>query len=445
MKNVFIFLFIGILFLPTLVNAQDEYINEFNEPDEKVVLDSSWFFLTNDGVERKINVYKYCNEKCIFVIFDIQNKIPLDDEKSKAFFQNFKLKEYVDDERLNENLYSADFEDSLTCNLLAPRFGEEAQNLVMQVSAEKIAPEILPKNAAKIIKIIYHSGKKVGIVSKPTVAIIIVGASCIGSDALKSVASSTLSSCKNYVTNLRENKAYQGQFEDLNNCHSDAISKLGITLNTPDVLFQHVETQTSNIITDIITEVENAFCNLQKMVGFNCTTATAKQKKSIHDKLVTQIQELEKAKPYMDSISSEAEKLELDSSKRITQKFHESKSVTDDLMIKIVQASDMMKHEIFGLDYTWVLNLFTKPEFDYTNAKSNLGLATSKLSNSLQLQSLYKFNSASTLGVEGIKYADTALTEIAIENSKPRSIKLEIILIPIVMILFIAILFKQIF
>jgi hypothetical protein len=327
----------------------------------------------------------------------------------------------------------------LTCQLLAPRFSGEFQNLVVQVAAEKVAPEILPKNAAKIVEVLYQNGEEVGIVSKPNVAILIVGASCIGSDALKSVATSTLSSCKNYISNLRENKAYQGQAEDLNNCHSDAISKLGITLYTPDVLFQHVETQTKNVITSAVTNVKNALCNFQKSIGINCTSETAKPDKSIHDQEVSQIQELEKSKPDMSSISMYAESLTIDSSKRIAQKSTESEGAKTSLITKMGQASDAMKHEIFGLDYTWVLNFFMRPEFDYSNTKSNLSLASNKLSDSVQLQGQYKFNSAIALAADGLKYADTALTAVTLENSKPRSIKPEIVLIGVIILAFVVI------
>lgn len=185
--------------------SAESYINEFNEPNEQANQLDSWTYITADGTSRNIDVYRYCDVGggCSIVIFDTKNVNELSIEQSKSFFENYKLKEYVNNNQISESLYSIDFgKESLTCEYIAPKFPEEEKNAAIEVGAEKIAPEILPSKAGTLVKSLYTAGKEIGLVKDANFPALLLGASCIGGDYLETTSSILLkflpSVCRQY-------------------------------------------------------------------------------------------------------------------------------------------------------------------------------------------------------------------------------------------------------
>lgn len=63
---------IALAFSTSTVNAQSSHLGEFSESGDISELYGQWKYLTQDGLQRTIDVYKYCqNQACLFVPYDI--------------------------------------------------------------------------------------------------------------------------------------------------------------------------------------------------------------------------------------------------------------------------------------------------------------------------------------------------------------------------------------
>jgi len=432
-----------ILVLSPYIKAQDEYINEFNISNEQVRLDSTWAYLTKEVIQRQINVYRYCSSSsynfygsipfssksnCILVIFDIQNKIAMDPDQTEDFFQNYKLKEeLINTGKLNENSYTiGEYEKSLTCGFFAPKFGEEAGKLVIEVGIEKVLPEILPKNAKTLVLEIYDTGKEIGLVKSPEVAILVLGASCTGGEFLERVALSTLTSCQSYIKNLERNYAYEGQAKDLLECHNDAIEKLDLAKKSPNVLLQHVEVQAGSLYNKIRGRIQSILCNT---FGFWCDSPPMKIEQSSLQKLEMQIQKLQQATPNSGTIAQDARSLASSSFSRIIQKSNETNASINFLNQYIQVAKKKIDRKSVSL------NLIYTPSYDFTNAEYKINIAEQKLKEAELLRDQYKFNSAIRTANEGQRFVEESLADIVQEENKLRSFRTESIILIVLFII----------
>jgi len=412
-KGIVIIFLITLIALPPCL-SQGEYLYEFNNDDEVSELDSSWTYLTSDGIQHRIDVYRYCKDsECILVIFDISNKIILNRSQTISFFDNYKLKGMMREEGISTALYDISFERSITCDFIAPKFKEEVKNVAVKVTAEEILPHLLPKNATELVSTIYKAGKDIGIVKSPNVGILVLGASCYGGDFLENIAYSTLTSCKYYVENLENNKAYEGQIEDLIGCHQEAISKLDLAKKSPDVLMQHIETGAGNIIKKIEYDVGSTACNVLGIFGKKCNVNDQKFDESSYTRIVSRIQKMEEKRIDSTEINSWSCSVTDISMERLEQKRKDSMIHLSMLSNRIETIENELKeYNKFDGVYLMILNLLKKPAYNFTEVEINLDEANGKYYDARNFYDQHKYNSAIKKTEEGMNLLNSSSLDI---------------------------------
>jgi hypothetical protein len=426
------FLIVVILVLPsfiTSVRGESGYIDEFSEPKETAEVDSEWAFVTQDGKQRSIEVYKYCTgDNCVFVPFDVQNNALLDDNQTLAFFEDFAMKQILPPMILTNVAYSpgALGQGSLVCNFTAPRLDSEAKALVLQLTAEEIAPHLLPKNAARLVLRIYEAGEDVGLVESPSVPVLVLSASCVAGDFFESLAASALVTCHALVGDIRNNRAYQGQFEDLMGCHDDAVSKLEMAKNSPDILTQHLETVGYNWLQEQFAALAEWFCNI---VG--CGRPEVKIEESHYEEVLNQLLVLDNIKESYAGAGPVARELFSGYKARIELKKQEVATTVGSLDGQISSLeSSLWRYNAFE----GILDFFLKPDYQLSDANGHLAMAKNLDQQAISLQTAFKFNSAETAAKAGIESATQASQALTAQENAERHLDLNSIEIVVFML-----------
>jgi len=440
-KIFFVLSLILIATIPNIANAQD-YSNEFNEPNEQVSKLGTWTYLTADKIERTVDIYQYCGTSCILVLFDVRDNVPLTSSQTESFFENYQLKQIVDKGQLSESTYTISYSNPPICQVFAPEFFVESKNLAVQVAAEKILPDVLPKNAGKIVAAAYEAGENFGIVDSVNVPILLIGASCVGGDALEVRASSILTSCQYYVKNLEKSYSYEGQAQDLENCHAEAIQNLELNQGNPKIIYSHIQTQAGNIMSQVNSTLQSLGCDLSKVFGGNCTVQGPVIQKSDLDKLETQIKNLQNVGTYVNSVTNSSQSLSTDSTKRISLKSGEAVSAIISLNSSIASDQNLISsfNDYFGLKLLW-LNLFYTPGYDFSSNQYEIGLASQKLTTSEQLFGQYRFNTAMIAAYDGQKDAMNTNSAIIAEINKQRNINYFNVFVAVIVLVVLLVLF----
>lgn len=414
----FIGLMVLILVLLPSVSAYGDYKDEFNESGESATFEGSWAYLTNDGVFRDIEVYKYCSSKCVYVLFDVGNTKDLNTEISSDFFESFLLKTLISDGGINEGMYIVEYTDkSITCDYIAPKFTPEVKNLAVDITTGKIIPDLLPKNAKNSFLQLREIGKEIGLIKSANIPIIVIGAFCIGSDLAESSAMSTLNTCRVIIQNIKANKAYEGQAEELAGCHSQAMSNLNMLKLAPNNLFNYVETGASNVAKDVVNTGGETWCLVTSFITHtNCSTQKPQYDVSNIDKLSSKINELQMNTPKIDI--SNSQRMATESSNRIVKK---KKEVSDAASALKNRTGRLDKNITENSKSDLVRGFFQKP-YDFTDAKERYNTAYGELNQAEILSNSFKFNSALTLIGQANSHISQAEDSFARILSKGREI-----------------------
>lgn len=417
-KNLLFTTICLVLLSLSTVGAYDDYQNEFNDPGEQGTLGGSWIYLTKDGIYRQVDVYRYCSPNCIHVIFDVKNNVPLDPSASSNFFESFLLKNEISSGKLTETMYAIDLSDSsITCNYMSPKFIPEANNYVIETTSEKIIPEMLPQNSKKVFLKVVELGKGFGIIKEANVPILVIGASCIGSDLMESSASSTLNSCKSVIQNIRVNATYEGQAEDLIGCHNQAILGLNSVRSSPDNFYGYLETSALNLGKRTLTKLQTGWCSLVNIIKPNsCSVQNPVYGTSTYERLSLEINGLQRNTPNLDI--NGAQKLSTDSSQRIERKRTEVSQFKDAIALKLQQ----VKMDVDEYSKPNIINDILFKPYDFTEAKGYYESADRKIAEAEPLIKKFKFNSASPILVAADGYASQANLSFQQESSKVREL-----------------------
>lgn len=397
---------------------QTDYLNEFSEGGERSGLLSSWEYVTQDGAHRTIAIFEYCALSCVLIPFDVENHALLNDQQTLRFFENLALQQMLVNAAITEGTYS-DIplgKGSVVCNFTAPRLDIEVKALTLQVLATDVLPRMLPKNAGRIVETIYDAGETVGIVKSTSVPILLLGASCVAGDYLENLATSALVTCALLIQNVRNNRAYEGQFEDLMNCHSEALARLNLARYSPDLLTQHVETQAQNWLMQLASAISNWFCQFS-----GCKTTQPTTVQSNYDKALTELSVIQDLNQTYIRVAPKAQDLFNAYRFRIALKVQETNKALSDLNSEISRLNSRLSGytALNGL-YTSVLNLVKTPGYDFSAAVANQTLASQFYHNAESLNSTYVFNSAIRTANTGITYAANGMNAVTQEEAIPQ-------------------------
>jgi hypothetical protein len=419
----FALLLIGLAFSILIVQtqAQPDYLNEFTEPgDTTASIYATWEYVTQDGVQRTIDVYKYCkSQTCILVPFDIKNHALLTDKQATEFFENLVLREMLPSQEVTAGTYSSGAlnRGSITCNLTVPRFEIEAKAYALQEVVEVVLPNLLPKNAAKIVQAMYDLGETAGVVKSATVPILVLGASCIGGDYLERLATSALVTCQMLLQNVRNKLSYEGQYEDVMNCHTEALQRLQQARYSPDILSQHLETQAKNILERWWTDF------LNWIAGPSGNKVEANITESNYEKVAGELSTIQEFNQTFAGVPPLSQSDFGGYKTRIELKVREANSAITGLNSALSDLnSRLSRYTGWGGAYTSILNFFYTPGYNFSAAVANQSLASRSYEDAKSLNSTYRFNSAVESATAGIRYAANAISALNEETASIQSL-----------------------
>ncbi len=419
-KEILVMAFLAIMMIPPTVCAS-VYQTEFNNPDEKTRTVSSWQYETKDGGLQWVDVYEYCKDTdCILVAFDTLNKKELSNQECSGFFQNYNLQQEIDKGNLNEDVYALQSDHSITCDFFVPQFPDQLKAGTIEVTADKILPELLPKNLGALVTKVYSLGKDLELIDSVNPTVLVLGASCLGGEYFENIAFSTLESCKASVKNLKAYKAYEGQPEDLFNCHKKAIDNLNLAKNSPNLLTQNLEVQLSNTGKEAQYQVDSASCKLLGWLTGPCDPLKQALDVSSLDKFISKVNTLGDIKIDIAGIKSESGQQSTTSTKRIADKSNEAANAISMLQSKIESEEEKLQ-EKNGLEIQ-LKNLVLAPAYDFSMAETEISKANQNKVNAELLKETYRFNSAAIQAKEGVFHAETASTLRYQEENKPRGL-----------------------
>ena len=407
---------------PVRSQTQVAYLGEFNEPNESLASLTTWQYITQDGRHRTITVFQYCADKCVLVPFDVENNELLSEPQAVAFFETYELRLLMPVVVMSPSEYSTDAlgRGSLVCNFTAPQLGNEAKSLTVDVMFNQVFPRLLPENAGKLVDAIYAAGEKVGVVRSANVPILLLGASCVAGDFLESLAASALATCSILLQNVRKLMAYEGQYDDIMKCHSQAIERLQLAKYSPALLTQHVETQGVNLANQLSYEWSNLVCSFSR-----CSSSQRPQKiQSDYETVLAQLSVLQNLNRTYVGVESMAENDFSLCRSRIEFKVNEANTALQATARELSDLSSRLwGYTFLGGIYTSVLNFFYSPSYDFQSSEANQTLASSNYESAKLLNSTYRYNSAVHAANAAFAYAVEGVTAYSSEVQKARAFR----------------------
>ena len=386
------------------------YVQEFSEPGDQGTLDSTWTFLTHDGVQRTIEVYRYGS---VLVAFDQTGVAPLSGAQAADFFQAYELRALVSSGQLSEASYSVAFQQSLACSVAVPDAGGEASNAVVAQASDAIQ-KVLPDGASAIVGDLFAAGSDVGLVKDANPYVLALGAVCYGGDLIENYAASQLTSCATYVENLRNFETYEGMPGDLVGCHDAAISKLQMAQFSPNVLAQYGQTVLTNAGIEASNALGAAWCYFAQ-----CQSVPQQLDQSVLDQVEAQITALKAVDPLLQGTSGLAQNDAQTASGRIQLKANEANQAIGQLSSQLASVDSVLSnHEGLG---AWA-DSFMSPQFDTSNASTDRSQAESYLGTASTLSQQYRYNSAVDAAQQGETFAADAAASLQYQDSIRRSL-----------------------
>jgi hypothetical protein len=414
-KQVWALLVLGLLAasfvaLPVAHAQTTGYLQEFSESGEQGVLDSTWAFLTHDGVQRSIDVYRYGS---VLVAFDQTGLSPLKGSQAIDFFQSYELRTLVSTGQLSEASYSISFQQSIACAIAVPEFGDQASNLAVAQASNAIQ-KVLPDGASAIAADLVSVGEDVGMIKDVNPYALALGAACYGGDLIQNYASSQMASCAAYIQNLQSFKAYEGMATDLINCHDAAIQKLQTAQYSPDVLTQYGETTLSNLGIQISNAFGSAWCYLA-----SCQSVPQQLSVSELDQVSSQINALKAVDPLLQGTSAVAQSDAVGASNRIEMKASEASQAITQLSTQISSINSALAgHQGMG----GFVDALMAPPFNTSETSALEAQAASLQYAATAYSQEYKYNSAISAASQGMSSAEGAAASLEYQASIPRSV-----------------------
>lgn len=383
------FLFFFLVSIPLSNAIGEDYLKEFNNVGEQCSIHSGWRYLDNELVERFIVNYRCCKDNdCLDLPYDIENNYILNIDQIIDISKLIILKSNIENNYIKESDYDLEKkDDSIICHYYGLGvLEEESKNLGAEIAVEKAVPELLSKKAANIVSNMYGLSKRLNLIKDVNLGALILSVSCEGGKLIEYVALSSLTSCKSYIFNEKNQYAYYGMADDLVNCHTESLNKLDAAKYSPNTLFQHAEQRL----------VDSLKCFLN--TGKQCQTYSETE----YDYYTKKIKQLRTNLPNLnfDSIAG-------DNAKMANNRFKEKKDVVNEKLTLFSQKINEIEANISSKKKD-IFNIFFFPNYDFSNVDTKINLFKNELQKAKELIDSNKFNSAS----EAIKANEEALNII---------------------------------
>ena len=396
---------------PLLTNAnaqQTGYVTEFSELGEQPVVDSVWAYLTGSGSLDTVDLFRYGTT---LVAFDSTTNQPLSGNQSLDFLTSYELSALTASGVLTESSFTISFQLSAVCEVAVPQLGNQLQGLAAD-KASSALEKVLPDGAASVVQGLFNLGDEVGLVKEADPAMLALGVSCYGGNLMESYAATQLTSCQEYVANLKNHVVYQGMSSDLVNCIPSAINKLQLAQYSPDVLIQYGETVVSNAATSAGNTIQGGFCYL-----LHCQVPPPHFNNATLDQILGEINDLSSITPSLQGAKSAGQTDSQNMAGRLYAKANEAQVAIANLSSKIGAANAAIgRHS--GL--AQVASYFESPSFDTSQAVSDLNTASSLLQTAQAYAGQYRYNSATNAANRGFAFANSSLSDVQAQEGVVR-------------------------
>jgi len=401
-----------LLIAPFAAYAQssNSYLDEFSEPGDQPVILSTWTYLTHNGTLLSVDLFGYGS---VVIPFSVTGNQPLAGPQSLDLLQDYRLRQLVVDGQLSEASYAVPFQQSVVCSVVVPQFGGQATNEALTQAASAIK-DLLPDEAASVAGVLVNIGDKLGVVGDANPYILALGAACTGGDIIENYAATQLNSCQQYVTNLRDYRAYQGMANDLATCHRAAIQKLQLAEVSPNVLIQYAQNAVTNAGAQVVSGAQGAFCYV-----VHCSPPPPPVVyQSVLDKVIGEIQALQSSDSGVQGARLSAAADENLTAGRLQLKASETIQAIARPAPLLAEVNAILAAHPAG---SWS-DSFYSPVYNFTTARLQLNNAAAQLSRATTLEQQYRFNSAIAAATTAYISASAALALARHEESIQRGL-----------------------
>ena len=421
--KMLIICFTFLLIVKFSIASDNEYLNEFNNPNENCTIFYSWAFIDNSTKVRKIVDYRCCDKECINLPYDTKNNEIVIDTNLQDIAKFIVFKSDVDEGVFKETDYEVStYEKSVTCNYYGiDVLKEQSRNLGVKVTIDDVSPKVLSKNAQKTVRNIYEIAKDLQIIKEVNPTALIISASCVGSNLIEYYALSSLKTCKSYITNSKNQFAYFGMVDDYINCNQDSLERLNIAKYSPDILLQHVEKRA----------IESFQCYLKTTKMCNDYSET---KYDFYIKKINELEGVTSKVNFNNEVNLIVEK--------VNKRFDEKKNEVNNKINQISENIKIIEQKIQSKEND-ITNILYTPNYDFSNIKTNLDILNVEMGNAKGLFAINKFNSAMTKLNENGKLVVQINNILNAELSKDRKIKNIVWIVLVLIIIFLIYWYKK--
>ncbi len=387
-----------------MLSEGDEYLNEFSNKGETSSVISIIQYDRRDVFSSmlsypsfsEVRFYSYCNQTCIVIPFDIEERRFFDEKILKDIFSSEKAIDLVKSGNVTESAYTFSLGFDLCDYYGFDILKKESINL-----GGEAAPLVLPESAKVTKKL-----KEASIISKFNPTTFVASVSCTKVLKEESNVFNKIAEGRQYIINLRNGFAYYGIVDDFQNHNRETIQEIKEAKNSSLVKAHAFVQSISKLLTPFIKIIENCLNN-QCQGDFSID----KTNMEIFDEKLSLISN-NYAQLSNQNYEHEAEL----SINRIKYK-------SEDSLTNINNAANELSEINSHIPNTFIeaiFNFIEEPETDYSMARLRQIKADDYLNKAKESQTAYKFNSANQNSNYSIAQSREGMVFVNMEKSKQR-------------------------
>lgn len=385
----------------------DEYLNEFSNDGETSSVISIIEYDRRDFLSEisqypsfsEVHFYSYCNQTCVIVPFDIEQKRFFDRQTLEDVFKSRNAIELVKSGNVSESAYTFSIGFDLCEYYGFDVLKEESINL-----GGEVVSSALPESV-KTIKTL----KEVGVISKFNPTTFVASVSCTKILNEEGEVFSKIAEGRKYVINLKNGFAYYGIVKDFQNHNTETIQKINEAKNSLLVKAHDFVQSIFKPLTPLIKIANNCWNN-------GCQGDVSMDKTNIeifNEKLA-----LINNNYLLLSAQNYEHETELALS-RIVDKSEKSDNFINNAKSELNELDSQIPFSVIEM----MSNFFMEPEIDYTMARIKQKNAIYFLNAAEENYEIYKFNSAIKNSEYSVAQSKEGIKLVDIEKSKNRDFK----------------------
>jgi len=406
MKTKFFLLFCCITFIvliPVVFSANaEDYLSEFSVEDENCsIIDA---FLYNvyspgflfDSYSNTVPVFYDCcsGNTCTPIIFDVYNEKLLGEEEIKELINLNYIKVNLNKGVLSEKQFISTGVD--VCDSFGQKeLNQESVNLAAN-AVESSTPLMKAETAYKVTKTI-ETAREINVIGKFNPSILVASVVCRRDNKVLKQVVESLATCNAYMTNIRNNFAQSYYVESLDNCITNAKTRLKSYIDSTTAQVRGVINFILNLIWGLFKPIFNVISNpLAPVSEFKIEKTEFEIAQDIYKEIsgfnanLKNPNNVDVLKKYSD---------------RIEEKENEYKKGYDIVSQKYDEVK-VIKPSAFRILIT---DLFNEPNYNISEGINYFDNATNIKSMSEQSIKKYKFNTATN---------QLKLADVKLDNSK---------------------------